>query len=142
MGGQTYCSRVEEASSNAGGVPAEDPLVPTGSAPNAGDGAGRLTAVAHRYPIAHAVCWLVFSRPLPGLQAGRTPQRGPVPCSLILGCRGPSREQPREHRASGPVHRGRLRRSDPLTRDGSAGHGKAITSDSAMARRSCAIGAF
>ena len=47
--------------------------------------------------------------------------------SLIPGCCGASREQPREYWGSGPVRSGCLRRSGPsATRDRSAGgHGKA-----------------
>jgi hypothetical protein len=40
----------------------------------------------------------VLSWPLPGLQAGRMRKGRPILYSLSPGCRGPSREQLREHR--------------------------------------------
>jgi hypothetical protein len=68
----------------------------------------------------------VLSWPLPGLQAGQTPQRRPTLYPLVPECRGLSREQPREHqRYSGPV---RSRTPPALrssaTRDRSAGRAR------------------
>jgi hypothetical protein len=59
--------------------------------------------------------------------AGQMPPCCPVLYPLIPGCRGPSREQSREHRGPVPSGRGRLRRSGPSRTgtDRPAGHGKA-----------------
>jgi hypothetical protein len=69
------------------------------------------------------VCWPVLSWPLPGLQAGRTPQRRPILYSLIPGGRGACREhgfrsRPVADAIGAPV----LRDQGP---DRLAGHGKA-----------------